>query len=275
MILRILFFVLAAFMLLSQSYSQKVITDLSLKEDYQAQVKSLDEFQSRFNGVERKPGVNDENDNLNRRLNLINLFDFEMNKNGLNREQFKESLNTFVDSILIHAVYFDIQSSGIWTECKCRFKYKGKEKRIILILQRDKSSNGANRWAIVGVKGLDKAGIINTERLYSISPVEHEIYFLGLHYYLNVNPSHAFGYRATKKRIDQTSVFFALVQSESLKFELVEEQIIYCLDVPGYVFSIKEYSRKGQNSGWLINNPQKMDIHQKEQFIKKLVGYED
>ena len=90
------------------------IPDLSLSYDYASEVKSLDEFRARFNGEESKPGI--YNDKNSRRANLLNLFDLNMDKGGLTKEQFINKLNNFMDSVLINDCKFEISNSNLWSE---------------------------------------------------------------------------------------------------------------------------------------------------------------
>lgn len=269
----LILYVVVIFMYLKIN-AQSVLSDVKLNVDFEAQVKSLDEFQARFNGIEHKNGTMMVNDSLIRVTNLVSLFDFGMDKKGLTKEQFRVNLNCFVDSVLLNNINFDVLSNGLWAECKCRFKYEGKEKRITLIMQKELYGKDVYRWAIVAAKGLPEAGIINVDKLYPISPVEHEIFFMGLHDLFNENASHAMGYRAKKVRIDQLSVLLSMIQLGVIKFELVEEQTFHYLDVPGFVFTIKEYVRNGTNSGWLINDFQRLNKQEKNDYINTLLGYE-
>lgn len=254
--------------------AQTILPDVKMKADFEAQVKSLDEFQARFNGTEHKKGTVMGNDSLSRMNNIISLFDFSMDKKGLSKEQFLGKLNSFVDSVLSNKMKFDVLSTGFWSECKCRFKYQGKDKRITLLLQKELYENGIYRWAVAGVKGLAEAGLINVSTYYPISPVEHEISFMGLQDLFNENASHAFGYRAKAAQIDELSVLLTMVQLGILKFDIVEEQTFHCVDVPGFVFTIKEFVRAGNNSGWLINDFKQADKEEKKDYIKNLFGYE-
>ena len=268
-----IFFIICLYFVSLTANAQAVIPDMTLNDDFLAQVKSLEEFQNRFNGTEKKPGSVVGNDSLSRVNNLISLFDFQIDKKGINKEQFRNKIYEFVDSVLINHVQFDMISPMLWCECNCLFKYQGKNKHITLILQKESFNNGIYRWAIVSVKGLEKTNII-PEHFYSISPVEHEIYFIGLQDLFNENPSHAFGYRAKSVKIDQLSVLLTLVQTGSIKFDIVEKQTFHYLGVPGYVFTIKEFSRTGQNSGWLISDFKKMNIKEKKELINKMYDYE-
>ena len=92
--------------------------------------------------------------------------------------------------------------------------------------------------------------------------------------FLNETPGQVFGYRSRYSKIDNLSVFFTLVYTGLLKFEVVEKQIYYYFDIPGYIFTIEEFSRTGENSGWLISSIMKADDTEKIFELNKLLGYE-
>ncbi len=254
-----------------QVHSQ-VLPDMTLSSDFEAEVKSLDEFRARFNGDETKPGI--EHDAYSRRNNLISLFDFDMDKGCLTPEQFSDKMEDFLDSVLLNDCQFEITEAGLWAQCLCRVKYFGKDKRLTLYLQSEKYREDMYRWAIASVTGLEEAGIIGSEKYYAISPVAHEVHFMGLQDMLNENPTHAFGYRYKGARIDGLSVFLALVQVGILKFDIVEEQTFLYFDIPGYIISINEIVREGQNSGWLITSFEQVSESEKLTRINKILGYE-
>lgn len=246
--------------------------DESLSSDFRAQVKSLDEFQARFNGEESKPGFEEgENPRLD---NLLSLFDFNIEKGKHGTSEFQNKMNGFIAKVLDDDNKFNIHDSGLFAVCTCRMLYEGKEKNINLILQSESIDSIRYRWSIVGVTGLEKAGIIKTDKLYSIDPTQHEINFLGLHDFLNANPKHAYGYRSKHSKIDNLSVFFTLVSTGALKFDIVENQVYYYFDIPGYIFTIEELNRNGENSGWLISSLKRANDIEKTLELNKLLGYE-
>ena len=257
-------------MLSVPSFGQAVFPDMAMEADFKAQVKSLEEFQARFNGIEKKPGTDMGVDSLTRASNLISLFDFKMDKGGLTQESFKNKLYSFVDSVISTNTSFDMLGPSLFSECLCKFLYKGKPVKITLILKKEPLGKDKYRWALTGVKGLKKAGVIMTENTYSISPVEHEVYFIGLQDLFNENPSHAFGYKSRDNSIDQLSVLLTLVQEKIIKFDIVEDQVFHYTGVPGFVFTIKEKARTGGNSGWLINSFTQMSEKEKTNYIKEL-----
>ena len=106
---------------------QSYISDPTLKKDFAAQVKSVDEFIARFNGKESKPGLNSKS---KRRDNILSLFDFNMSHGGLNDADFKNLLSNFTKEVIDWKDSLSIASNGTIAEAVCLFKYEGKEKEI-------------------------------------------------------------------------------------------------------------------------------------------------
>lgn len=246
--------------------------DESLSADFRAKVKSLDEFKARFNGEESKPGLEgSENQRLD---NFLSLFDFDIEKDEHGTKEFQDKMNGFIAAVLEGNNNFNIHDSGLFAVCTCRMLFDGKERKINLILQSESIDSIRYRWAIVGITGLEKAGIIKTDKRYNIDPTQHEIHFLGLHDFLNANPKNAFGYRSKYSKIDNLSVFFALIQTGNLKFDIVENQVYHYFDIPGYIFTIEELNREGNNTGWLISSLKRANDFEKTLEINKLLGNE-
>ena len=248
--------------------AQAYIPDQTLNNDFNSQVRSLEEFQARFNGIESKPGIKKDASSL--RNNIISLFDFQIDKSKLTKEQFIKKVNCFIDSVIDNNVKFKIASAGLIVECKSKILYNGVAKNVTLYLQQEKNSKGLYRWGLVGVKGLKEAGIIS-DRYYTISPVEHEIHFMGLYDLINENPTHAHGYRSITRDLDELSVFLTLVQTKNIKFDSVIHQKYHCLDVPGFIFTISEKVSNGTNSGWLIDWFETYSTDDKKKYSNKLL----
>ena len=250
----------------------QTIQDLAFSSQFRAEVKSLDEFMARFNGIESKPGINE--DQNGRRYNLISLFDFSIDKKGATKEEFVKKINAFVDSVVTHNVQIHISDAGLLAECLCRMKLQGKTVRLSLVLRYEMFQPKMYRWSIVAVKGMDGILFPNGSRYYAINPAEHEIHFMGLQDCFNANPSHAYGYRSKEVSIDALSAFLTMIYAGILKFEIVEKQTFYYYGIPGYVVAINEISRKGYNSGWLITSFDRVTEETKDKLFNKLLDNE-
>lgn len=234
------------------SQGQIVLEDPSLSRNFRAEVKSLDEFCSRFNGIETNPEVEDKvRTDI---LNLSRLFDYEeiLFSKKHNKAEFTSNVEAFCDSVISNNITISLTDPDFYALAKCKVKFEGKTKDIRLLLKQQVSEDGLTRWSIAAVTGLIKADIVKNTSLFNISPVEHELHFMGLDDVFNNNRHLAFGYRAAEMEINQLSVFLTLLQTNLLTFVGVEDLKFYCFRVPGFVFVITEKVRDSLNSGWLI-----------------------
>lgn len=254
-----------------QSASAQSLLDLSLNADFAAQVKSIDEFICRFNGIELNPEIKNDS-GIRRRNNIIALFDFQMSHTKLSDNEFKQLITGFVNRAIESGIRLQITNSKMWAEAKSSIKVDGKKKVVTLVLKSETYKKNFVRWAIVGVKGLVEADIIDTTNYYAISPVEHEIHFMTLDNIFRNNRAKIMGYRGKDATIDELSVFLTLAMTGKIDFCMVDKLTIHCLEVPGYAFTINELGRRGNNSGWLISKLIPLEDYDKKQYIKKLLN---
>lgn len=69
----------------------QILQDVTLAHDFNARVKSINEFIRRFNGEERHPDLIGD---TTRTRNLLTLFDYQMEHAGMNEMQFKITYRT-------------------------------------------------------------------------------------------------------------------------------------------------------------------------------------
>lgn len=257
------------FACIMQAKGQNSFPDMVTERDFAAQVKSIDEFLARFNGDESKPELT--SDSL-RRDNILHLFDFNMPHDNLDKEQFKEQMQDVVNSTLNWNNRLSIMSKGTYAEAKCRVKYKKKQYFVTLLMQREKTQKGGQKWAVVKVKGLSSLGLFDDKRL-TISPVDHETHFMSLQDLFQANKQIIPSMRSNEVEIDELSFFFGLCVANAIEFELVDELKFHFTDLPNYAFVVEEIGRPGTNSGWLITKIRKLSSTiEKDIYIKELLG---
>ena len=262
----------SAFALNIVGISQTIIfKDPSFSAYYRAEVKSLDEFAARFNGEESHPDI--QQHKFSDIANLCALFDTTQVKLYDNNGNIDPLITKFCTSVLQNNIRFSMSNTGVFALADCIIKYKTRICQIKLHLKQERMDNGYLRWGIVAVSGLNEAGIIKAKKLLNISPVEHEVHFMGLNDILNNNPQNAFGYINSTVTPDQLSVFMALTQEKLIKFDHVEQLHIYCADVDGFIFKIDEINRLSQNSGWLITELITATPQEKVEFINNLANF--
>lgn len=260
---------LALFACLMQARGQTSFPDMTTERDFAAQVKSIDEFLARFNGDESKPGIS--SDSL-RRDNILHLFDFSMSHADLNKDQFKAQIHDFINTSLNWNGRLSIMSKGTYAEAKCRVKYKKKPFFVTLLMQREKTQKGGQKWAVTKVKGLASLGVYNDKRL-TISPVDHETHFMSLQDLFQANKQIVPSMRSNEVEIDELSFFFGLCVANAIEFEVVDELVFHFTDLPDYSFVVEEKGRPGTNSGWLITKIKKHNSSKdKNAYINQLLG---
>lgn len=242
--------------------------DMTLDKDFAAQVKSIDEFIQRFNGEETHPELKDGN----RTLNLVALFDYKMNHEGLPDSTFKKKVMNFVKHVEESGAKIKLTDDEFFAEADIAANILGKSTSIALILQSQTYNKDRVRWAIVGVRGLTEAGIIDAEHFYGISPVEHETHFMSINDIFAHNAPEIWGYRGKDTKIDELSVFLTIAKMGKVRINSVNKLTMHCLEIPNYVFTINEEGRRGRNSGWLISGVTKIKENKKKEYLTKLFG---
>lgn len=239
--------------------AQVAEVDINLKRDFQAQVKSIDEFMARFNGDESKPGIAGTADG--RKENIISLFDFRMSHGGLSDDDFRKEILAFANAATAWDGRLSIASAGTRAEARCKVKHAGKYHHILLTMKMEKTKKGELRWAVDEVSGLGKLGLYDEKRL-TISPVDHETHFMSLQDFFQTNHRLVPAMRSAGRKIDDLSFFFGLCVAKAIDFVQVDELKFRFDDVPGYTFTVEEIGRQGTNSGWLITEFERTDKKQ-------------
>lgn len=242
--------------------------DMILNKDFAAQVKSIDEFIQRFNGEESHPEVKADN----RMLNLIALSDYKMDHEELSDSLFKNKILEFVQTVETSNTKIKLTDSNIYAEVEIIVTLSGKTASLFLLLQSQTYNTDRVRWAIVGVRGLEEVGVIDTKHFYGISPVEHETHFMSIGDIFAHNAPEIMGYRGKDTKIDELSVFMTMAMLGIVRISSVKNLTMHCLDVPNYVFTINEEGRNGQNSGWLISSITRINENKKTEYLSKLLG---
>ena len=243
--------------------------DLTLNERFGNQVKSLNEFLERLNGDEYSPAIKTHSENL-RLNNLAMLMDFQMPHKDT--PDFRGKATKFFHAIEGMTRPLQDNDSLLFAVAECTVKYKEQEKAITLTLQKEIDKQQRSRWALVGVDGLHGEGIIDTCKVRGISPVDHEIHFIELLDAFKYHAQDAMAYRKANVKIDQLSVFLTLIQTGQAKLLSVDGLTYHVLSVPNFIFTINEFARKTENSGWLISSFTEIAENEKYKYIQKLLG---
>lgn len=256
------------FMLSVQLFSQTV-SNGTLDYLFERNVKSIDEFINRFNGTEANPDI--PNDSLSRRNNILALFNPDMDTNGRNKEDFRKFVFDFADKSVAWQGKINIASENTFMELPCDFSVNRKQFRATLLLKRENDNKGNSRWAIVGIRGLLEAGLYST-KFTGISPVDHEMEFVGLSDLFNLNKRLVPAMTSQYRNIDELSLFLGLIQSPDFKFIGSRDLKVHILDIPGYILSLSKSSKDYDMGSWFINRLDTAGELNKLEYINKLFG---
>lgn len=237
--------------------------DQSWQREFTEHVKSIDEFMKRFNGEEVYPGLEKWDEDF-LQLNLFSLLDRQMKKEA------KQGAIDFVSTIMESGVKLSYADTLWYAEAKCDITYKGKATGVTLFLRPEKIQGNLFRWAFCGADGIN-GNLIDIKSKGAISPVEHEIHFMELQSIFKNDRQHIFGYRQEGYKIDQLSVFLALVYTGQITFNSVSEMKFHFFNVPNYQFVVEEIGRRGSNAGWLITSFKQLPQEKKQAYINDLI----
>lgn len=261
---------LASLLIICMPIYGQSMSDKEFQNDVRHKVKLLDEFMARFNGEETHEMIAGE-DSLKKELNLLYLMNAEMF--AANKDSMLQISNKFTDSI--HAnktkLFFD---DGLWfAEVKVNCTYMNKEEQITLFLRPEEIKPFQHRWVIVGARG--KGFALDPSRRnhgLDILPNNHEVGFIALPKIHLLGNDKILNYAATDYCTDRLTAFYTMVYTGVLKMDSTGEITYHFLEVPGFVFTVKRYTRKGFNSGWLISNIKKVDEAAKFNYYQKCIS---
>lgn len=251
----------------SKGMAQTIWPDQTMKNDFENYVKSVDEFMHRFNGEELHPNVK-KTDVDYKKKNMMWLFNFDVDKES--KTKLISKIESFIKVAIDSAARLTFNDSTWFAKASILTTYKDKEVELTMILRTNPTRKKHYCWKICGIQGMEKLGIYNPNDDYTISNIDHEISFRELNSIFSNNKEHLFGYISNRNHIDQLSVFFTLCRTGLLKFKYVNDLSFIFTSVPDYVFSIREYGRRGSNAGWLISSFEK--CNDKSRYINNLIN---
>lgn len=239
-----------------------------IDKNYEAKVKLVDEFFDRFNGWEYTPYINKELPNY-KKQNLLSLFNIEMFKSR-NSPLYMQA-DSLIDFVLDNNVHLNFSDSLWFAKAQCLAKMNGQETDLTIWLNVEKRDSVMLKWVIARVEGeVLKMKPSNSKHDIILFPNDHETNFISLHRLTKDYPKQSLQVARKSFEIDETSVFFTLVNLGVLKIESVTDLEFIFLQIPGYRFRIRYFERENANCGWLISSFEK--IAENDETTVKIVS---
>ncbi len=256
--------------------SQFVVNDGILDTLFNARVKSLDEFISRFNGEKISTDIS-ASDPLRREKNILALF--EKDSLVAHQEEYGDkndlfaAITDFVKDVAKNNYRLDLEKdSMIFAVAEMKMKYAAKERDVKIVLRYEPVGDDVYGWKIAGVSGLVECGIIDTSTVRIFRPVDNEMNFSTITPTVNAQNNQITQYRSVVTDINQTSYFLALCAVNKITAVQCKSVVYHILSIDGYAFEISRFDRMDKNNGWLISKFQRLDNKNKEEYLKKLLG---
>jgi hypothetical protein len=168
--------------------------------------------------------------------------------------------------------FLDFYSDKWFAEADCRVKYKGETKRIRITLQVIVSDRtGAAKWVICGARAsfLDFSRREDPRKF--LNPISHATDFIGLKKAME-DKAYVRNYLTEGFRESHLNKYLAAVATGDIVFEQIESVTYHFLSVPDWLFTVKEFRRKGKNTGWLIHSLSKRTDSEKRDYIQNTLN---
>ncbi|MFN8258000.1 MAG: hypothetical protein U0W24_20080 [Bacteroidales bacterium] len=237
-----------------------------------ASTKQVNQFIRRFNGEEDLygkrlyPKDKKYRDAALRKRYIPDLFDLENHSFDALKPDFIASVNAASKPL-----YFDFYGDKWFAEVSSKFLYNGKETDVLMYFRLEKENDGY-KWSFTGAY----ASVFEQEFRTSeptdvkfIHPMSHEIDFMSLDKVFK-NNRQIEHYAEKDFEPDYLSLFFHEVKKGTLVYESVTDVKFHVFQIDNWYFEMQYFTRKGDNTGWLISNLIKIPEKDKAQLIKSI-----
>lgn len=233
--------------------------------------KQMGQFIHRFNyeedqyGKRLYPTDQDYRSTEKRRNVLPLLFDLE------NPRTSGDHRNYFIEDLIKNNQYFEFLGGEWYSEVSAKFKWKGKEVDVSMILTLEQDRDGS-KWVVTNVffsefQKLFPQGELTDKEKHFLHPMSHELDFMNI--YKIFNDTQIIEYYASNEyHPDYLTLFFYEIKLGNLKFDRVESVKFHVFQIQNWYFEVSWFNRSGYNSGWLISNLHYLKQEEKEALIK-------
>ena len=241
------------------------------EREFYTMTKQMGQFINRFNYEEDQYGKRlystdkDFRNTEKRRAILPLLFDLENPRTSGNLRNF------FVDDLINNNQYMEFLGGDWFSEISAKFKWKGKEVDVCLIMTLEKDGLGS-KWIISNVffsefqKHFPQGEIAEREKHF-LHPMSHELDFMNIYKIFN-DPQVIEYYASTNYQPDYLTLFFYEIKQGNLKFDHIESVKFHVFQIKNWYFEVSWFNRSGYNSGWLISNLVYLKDEEKEALLK-------
>ncbi len=263
--------------LFSQVYSNN---DDAKEKHFIYEVKEIDEFFERFNddpnsfirGVYKDHHVKF---NIDRQRLIRSLFNYE------NRGWDSVMINAFISDVTRKKkpVYLDFYGNNWYAELTCRFKNNASFIEIPVIMQIEMTQNKGSKWMIaaVGASTLKSKAVVtgmapSKIKTKFIPPTSHGTNFVSLKRAFEDRENLSSYFESLYVKRSNMLAFYNAVLNREIEFMEVIKIKYHFLLADKWIFTVEDFPREALNSGWLINDMQKVSSSGMENYRNKLLS---
>lgn len=235
---------------------------------YYGRVKLVSEFMQRFNREENNPYVDSTAHEVVKK-NLCQLFDIEHILK--NREIAEPQVFEFIDSTLTNDIKLRYSDAEWFAKVKCVGSINGEETTFSIYLTVEPRGKDMYKWVINDVEGkiFDLKPSRESDKIMLL-PNEHESNFMRLNSITSEKDDYITLYSSSCRDNNRLTVLNTLIYYNCLNIDYVCDIEYTFLQVPGYIFTIKEFERESTNSGWLIKEWHKISKVEKKSLLQRI-----
>ena len=241
------------------------------EREFYTMTKQMGQFIHRFNYEEEPTGKRlyakdkDFRNENKRKEALPLLFDLENPRTSGTLRDF------FVEDLIKNDQFLEFLGGNWFSEVSAKFKWKGKDVDISLIMALEKDGLGS-KWVVSNVffsefqKYFPQGELAEREKHF-LHPMSHELDFMNI-YKIFENSQTVEYYASTDYQPDYLTLLFYEIKQGNLKFDHVESVKFHVFQVKNWYFEVSWFNRSGYNSGWLISNLVYLKDEEKEALLK-------
>ena len=250
--------------------AQVVVNSDYDKELFKARVKLVEGFMRRFNGTEILHTI-DTTQSGYKQKNILSLFDGMLFGTRGENDSLYTLANDFAHDVLKYTTKLHNLDTARCAVAPCHGKLKGKPVDFVLMLNTEKYDDDAYKWVIAKAQGdifkLTPSAVSND---ILITPLAHETNFMELGRITTQKDDWILNYKQRQYDLDETAVFFSLVNAGLLDIEYVKSLQFVFMQLPGWMFTIMDFDRETMNSGWLITSFSKITDAEKKNILENV-----
>ncbi|MEQ9437496.1 MAG: hypothetical protein RIG62_00565 [Cyclobacteriaceae bacterium] len=252
------------------------------EENFEWQVKQVDEFIDRFNNADYTPIRNylkeeHDIDSVNRAELISSLFNLE--KEDWSQTDITDFLSELTDSV--PPPYLNFFDHDWYAALECQGRYQGKTEYFTLILSiRTDPPTPGSRWVIEAVDSGFLQDKDTTKLLFALGgdydksktlgPASFGTDFMELVDALK-DTANLEGYVIPNPQGRPLIAFLNKLYSRDLVFEQVNEITYHFLQIRNWIFQVQDFHRETTNSGWLINSLMAVSEDQKGTYREQVL----